>query len=393
MRVLIADRNAWLLGSISRTFARQFRIQTATTREACKDLLRQGAFDLAIISEKLADGPGLLLLGQIARDSPDTLRIFAARRSRLQLLKGKLGPFGLFRTLAYPIDPQKLLSALTLARAGLEIDVPVFIPPPEIRNDPIEDRRAAVVSAARREVASPLQVPHAGAPVIPSRVPVRPSAERISLTSADATLVGNVPLTIESAARVRRSNSPSVSKPAPSVRQRDDRIQQCGMLQQAVLRSSVPRRTPPQRGSLQHAVPRREAPRLATAVRPRRKADLADTAPMRTKVMFGAMMVAVFLVTILALNLFDASAHVTRASVSHPEMARLDIGAPPWNSASTGFTPSFRPVQSVAPRAEPTPGVTSPDAEPVGPKVAASSAPIADPSTFGSEAYEPIYSN
>ena len=121
MRVLIADRNARLLESISRTFAHEFGIQTATSQQRCHELLSQGEFDLALISEKLADGPGLQLLGQIARDSPDTLRVFVARRARLELLRGKLGPFGLFRTLGYPIQPPELLSVLTLARAGLEV--------------------------------------------------------------------------------------------------------------------------------------------------------------------------------------------------------------------------------------------------------------------------------
>ena len=100
MRILIADRNARLLESICRTFAPQFGIQTATTHERCNELLECDPFDLAVISEKLADGPGLHLLGQIARNAPGTLRVFAARQSRLQLLEGKLRPFGLFRTLA-----------------------------------------------------------------------------------------------------------------------------------------------------------------------------------------------------------------------------------------------------------------------------------------------------
>src|SRR5579862_3935199 len=176
MRVLIADRNARLLESISRMFAQQLSIQTATTRERCEDLLRQREFDLAIVCEKLADGPGLQLLGQIARSSPDTLRIFVARRSRLELLKGKLGPFGLFRTLAYPIGPQDLLSALTLARSGLEVDVP-DPPPPQRRN------------------ASPRPAP--------AQVP--PTVERISLTSADATFEINVPMLFASMAKARRS--------------------------------------------------------------------------------------------------------------------------------------------------------------------------------------------
>jgi DNA-binding NtrC family response regulator len=125
MRVLIADRNARLLESISLTFAHQFKIHTANTRKHCVDLLRQGEFDLVVVCEKLADGPGLQLLGKIARNAPDTLRVFAAKRARLRFLKDKLGPFGLFRTLPYPLEARGLLSTLTLARAGLEeSDVP-----------------------------------------------------------------------------------------------------------------------------------------------------------------------------------------------------------------------------------------------------------------------------
>src|SRR5581483_5585406 len=37
---------------------------------------------------------------------------------RLQLLKGRLGPFQLFQTLAYPIDPDRLLATLELAEAA-----------------------------------------------------------------------------------------------------------------------------------------------------------------------------------------------------------------------------------------------------------------------------------
>jgi hypothetical protein len=36
---------------------------------------------------------------------------------------------------------------------------------------------------------------------------------------------------------------------------------------------------------------------------------------------------------------------------------------------------------------------TDPDADPPDPQMAASNSPVAEPSTFGSEAYEPIYSN
>src|SRR5581483_5768860 len=130
MRVLIADRNTWLLESIARTFAHQFTIQTGTTHEQCNELLERAAFDLVVVSEKLADGRGLQLLAQVACNSPETLRVLAARPSRLQLLKGKLGRFGLFRTVSYPINPQELLSALTLARTGLEVEVRAPTPAP-----------------------------------------------------------------------------------------------------------------------------------------------------------------------------------------------------------------------------------------------------------------------
>src|SRR5262249_52312461 len=147
MQVLIADRNARLLEAIARTFAQQFTIHTAATHEQCNELLLRGTFDLVVISEKLADGLGLQLLAQVARNTPDTLRVFAARRSRLQLLKGKLGPFGLFRTLAYPINPQELLSLLTLARAGLEIQAPA---PPASANatSPPQPPPAVAVTAS-----------------------------------------------------------------------------------------------------------------------------------------------------------------------------------------------------------------------------------------------------
>ena len=358
MRVLIADRNGRLLESISRTFAHQFRIQTATSCEACNALLLQGEFDLAVISEKLADGPGLQLLGQIARDSPDTLRIFAARRSRLQLLKGKLGPFGLFRTLAYPIDPQKLLSALTLARTGLEVDIPA---------------------------AAPMQAPRSDATTPPVRAAVRPTVERISLTSADAMFVVNVPQIIASTRKVRRSSLSSVSRPPPPVRQA---IQQPAMLQPGS-RSSAP----PQREVLQPAVQRRKAAGRATAAHPRRNMQLTDTAPKRTRVLLGAAIAAVFLVTILTVNLLGGSAHVTRAAVASPETARLDIAAPAWKPTPAAVEPAFRPVQSGVRRAEPIPSAIDPDADPPDPQMTASTAPVADPSTFGSEAYEPIYSN
>ena len=387
MRILIADRNVRLLEAVSRTFARQFSIQTATTHEHCNDLLLQCEFDLAVISEKLADGPGLQLLGQIARNSPDTLRVFAARRSRLQLLKGKLGPFGLFRTLAYPIDPQELLSALTLARTGLEIDVPAL----EIRANPVLETGD-----------------------VPAPAATRPTVERISLTCADVKFAIDVPTMIASMGGARRSNLPSaprrvpVAQVAPQARAPQQQapasparsaapelptsaplsdVRQPQPQQAAVIRSAAPPRLSSQSEGFELVdEPRKGVDRVVSWSSHRK--------PMRTKFVLAATVIGVFLVTTLTLNLFDANVHVTRASTPRPEIARSDVPAPPRNSPPVVLTPAFSPAPSAARRVEPKPDATQPDVEPADPQVAAStSPPIADPSTFGSEAYEPIYSN
>jgi DNA-binding NtrC family response regulator len=67
IRVLVADRNIRLLESISLTFAPRYHIHTASTRHRCAGFLQKTTFDLVIIGEKLADGPGLPLLGQVAQ--------------------------------------------------------------------------------------------------------------------------------------------------------------------------------------------------------------------------------------------------------------------------------------------------------------------------------------
>ena len=393
MRILIADRNARLLEAISHTFARQFSIQTATSHEHCNDLLLQGEFDLAVVSEKLADGAGLQLLGQIARNSPDTLRVFAARRSRLQLLKGKLGPFGLFRTLAYPIDPQELLSALTLARTGLEIDVPA----PETHVDAAPETRDVRPPAA-----------------------ARPIVERISLTSADAKFAIDVPTIIASMGRVARSDlppaprlvpvapvAPRASAPPASAPPASAPRHQATA---SPARSVAPEPPSEARQAQQAAVVRSAAPPRLSARsetfelvdEPRRTADRADRVvpwssrrkPMRTKFVIAAMVVVVFLVTTLTLNLFDANVHVTRASTPRPEIARSEVPVPPRNPAPVASPPPFSPAPSAPRQVAPKPDTPKPEVEPADPQIAASTTPpFADPSTFSSEAYEPIYSN
>ena len=407
MRVLIADRNARLLESISRTFADQFTIQTASSREHCDALLGNGEFDLAVISEKLADGPGLQVLGEIARNSPDTLRIFAAGRSRLELLKGRLGPFGLFRTLSYPIDARKLFSALTLARAGLEAEEPELT----VRHVAVEERPA---STPRPSAAPPI---------------VRP----VSLASADALISINVPMVVASMRRVRPSGSSRVPQPVAVLRQSSgvsadvhriqahsannntSRDRATTVREQSVAAESpviapqpqgaashlrLPQaraaqshslaQTPPPVGSLSGLVNR--VPAARRTHRPR----VAHGGPKRSMVMLGATIVAVFLVVTLVLHRFDATdRHSSDVQVARNSriVEQPAVSASPENSMPCSPTPSVRPPRSAEQRAEPRPDATGADVGDLDPKMAASSAPIADPSSFGSEAYEAIYSN
>lgn len=400
MRVLIADRNARLLESIARTFARRFAIQTATSCEQCNDLLAQGEFDLVLISEKLSDGLGLRLLGQIARSSPDTLRVFAARRSRLQLLKGKLGPFGLFRTLGYPINPQELLSTLTLAQTGLAIgaaapgapDVAPQVDPPSASSPPRPPS-----PSSRPGASSP---PSRPAPAAATEMP--PIVERISLTAADATFTINVPQAILLKRRVRRPNLPPAARPVQAARPESVAAPQPAEPQRAQAQRAQPEpvRAQPPVPPAQPRIPvaRAAAPPLlpsqsGASRQPARRHRAANTPvadqvvyPIRSKIVLAATSVVVFLVTTVTLNLNDASVHVTHASTPR---AVVELPAPPArNETPVAMTTAFHPDPSVMRRVEPKPAV-----ERAAPQIAASTPRMADPASFSSEAYEPIYSD
>jgi TonB family protein len=122
MRVLVVDQDSALLTAVTQLLGEYFTIDAVTTKADCLDLVRVNDFDVIVAGERLEDGSGLELLGQMGRDRPDMLRIFAVDRERLKLLRGRLGPFRLFRTLAYPIEPRQLLAALSAA-AGIEEEI------------------------------------------------------------------------------------------------------------------------------------------------------------------------------------------------------------------------------------------------------------------------------
>lgn len=113
---------------------------------------------------------------------------------------------------------------------------------------------------------------------------------------------------------------------------------------------------------------------------------------MRRKFVLAASIVAVFLVTTLAFNLLDAGVHVTQASAPRPQI-EPPVSTPIENPTPAGPSPAFTPAPQVAQRVEPKPAPPPPEMDPTDPQVATTTGPIADPSSFGSEAYEPIYSN
>ena len=111
-----------MLEAIDRGLRDQFAVDVVSTKADSLDLLRQNDFDVIVACERLADGSGLELLSQVAKRWPATLRVFAADRERLRLLQGRLGPFELFQTLVYPIEPRKLITMLSLASAAHNAD-------------------------------------------------------------------------------------------------------------------------------------------------------------------------------------------------------------------------------------------------------------------------------
>jgi hypothetical protein len=94
-------------------------VDVATSKATCIDLLRANEFDVLVACERLDDGSGLELLSHVGQRWPHVLRILAIEPSRRQLLRGRLGPFRLFETIAYPIDEAKLVAALNRAADAL----------------------------------------------------------------------------------------------------------------------------------------------------------------------------------------------------------------------------------------------------------------------------------
>ena len=108
----------------------------------------------------------------------------------------------------------------------------------------------------------------------------------------------------------------------------------------------------------------------------------------------GATIAVVFLATTVAINLLGGGAHESHAAVA--AVTEVETPAAPASLPSTmppGMPAAFAPTTKVVQHSQPRPEAPEPEEAAADPQVAASATPVADPSTFGSEAYEPIYSN
>jgi TonB family protein len=226
MRVLVVDQDSASNLAITRSLRDLYTVDCVSNKGDCLDLLRANTYEVIVATERLEDGSGLELLGTISKKWPSVLRIFAAERQRLQLLRGRLGPFELFQTLTYPIDPQKLLATLEMAAAARhgeeqQIELTDEAPPePEAeaagqaddsmeleQSDEFEEprfARAGRAAAGPGQVSSVSQRPSSGRGSPPPQTRPAASSQRARSVSAAAPAADSV-----RGARGRRTAEPN----------------------------------------------------------------------------------------------------------------------------------------------------------------------------------------
>jgi ActR/RegA family two-component response regulator len=174
MRVLVADQEPEMLEAV----ARAFEVDVATSKATCIDLLRANQFDVLVACERLSDGSGLELLSHVGQRWPHVIRILAIEPERRAMLRGRLGPFKLFETIAYPIDEDKLEAALTRASQAIaENEAAAPTAPPAPRDQAVRNQ------VAKEQIARP---PNAS--TLPAATPAPSTAERG--TSVGGTNIG-----------------------------------------------------------------------------------------------------------------------------------------------------------------------------------------------------------
>ena len=215
MRVLVVDQDSASNEAIVRSLREHYTVDAVTNKGDCLDLLRSNTFEAIVAAERLEDGSGLELLGQIGKRWPAVLRIFAADRQRLQLLRGRLGPFDLFQTLTYPIDPERLIATLDLAGAAQDAHADTTniqhvvlsaTPPPEF--DDVGDVAEETEEAAQPEESEDFPPPRPAARVATAPEPVR---------SARRPAVSESPMRPAPAPRPRGNGAAGAPRPAPAM--------------------------------------------------------------------------------------------------------------------------------------------------------------------------------
>jgi len=311
MRVLVVDQDSTLLTAITQTLGEYFSIDAVTTKADCLDLVRLNEFEVIVAGERLEDGSGLELLGSLARSRPEMLRIFAAERERLKLLKGRLGPFGLFRTLSYPIEPRQLLAALSAA-AGIEEEVEETFeaeaPPtaPAPAPAPAAPRAASAQTSPRAPAASPVQ----------ASVSIAAAA---SSSRAQASRATAAPLP-----RAQASVASAATAPARSPGQKSRSGSSIGGASQGASLRQVPRQPTP--AALV------AASKLDIVARPKGFPPPGDTTPARSGFLVGAGVILVLGGLALSFKIFNTkdepvalatNATALRAPHFPPEVVKL----------------------------------------------------------------------
>jgi TonB family protein len=285
MRVLVVDQDSSLLTAITRSLGEYFSIDAVTTKADCLDLVRVNDFEVIVAGERLEDGSGLELLGQLVKHRPNMIRIFAAERERLKLLKGRLGPFGLFRTLAYPIETRQLLAALSAAGGTQDEAVDATSIQHAVLGDEAPEETAPALTPPRQSRAKTNSAsPQEQAPRQTVRTPAR------KVRTAQTARVSKAAMTVP----VHTATASSAPAPAP----------------QAARSGSA--RTPGASGSRLRVSAGRaadslsEASQIAVAARSRNSQLLEETATKRSAFFVGAGVVVVLGAMGIALKLFSA---------------------------------------------------------------------------------------
>jgi TonB family protein len=229
------------------------------------------------------------------------LRIFAAERERLKLLKGRLGPFGLFRTLAYPIQPRQLLAALSAASGTEEY---------------AEEASEAGVEEAEPSPTPAAQVAPAAEPAARRAAPSGKTASEPLRTPEPLTVVASAPARTPEPVTVMASAPARAPSPPASARARSAAV------------PGQPRQVPRQPTSSALAA----ASKLDIVTRPKGYPLPSETTPGRSAFLVGAGVILVLGGLALSFKIFNTkdepvalatNVSATRSPHFPPEVVKL----------------------------------------------------------------------